>query len=94
MQIEKTLIKIPEVGHNYIIEVKKENFMDKIYIKVEVNEETFKGTINELEHLQKEINEELKNELGVNPIVKFVESGSLPQSEGKAIRVYDLREKE
>lgn len=94
MQIEETLMKMKEVGHNYIIEVKKDNFMDKLFIKVEVNENSFVGTIVELENLQRQITEDLKNELGINPVVKFVEAGSLPESDGKAIRVFDLRNKE
>lgn len=93
IQIEKTIMKVPEVGNNYIIEIKKENFMDKVYIKIEINENTFHGTLNEIEILQKKVTEELKSELGINPVVKFVESGSLPESEGKAVRVYDLRNK-
>ncbi|HOV14307.1 MAG TPA: phenylacetate--CoA ligase [Spirochaetota bacterium] len=93
MQIEETLMKMKEIGHNYIIEVNKENFMDKLYIKVEINENTFGGTLVELEKLQKDITEELKNELGVNPIIKLVEAGSLPENEGKAIRVFDMRNK-
>ncbi|HNZ26414.1 MAG TPA: phenylacetate--CoA ligase [Spirochaetota bacterium] len=93
VQIEKTIMKVPEVGDNYIIELKKENFMDKVFVKIEINENTFHGTLNEIEKLQKKITEELKSELGINPVVKFVESGSLPQSEGKAVRVYDLRNK-
>jgi phenylacetate-coenzyme A ligase PaaK-like adenylate-forming protein len=34
---------------------------------------------------------ELRAELGVSPVVKLVEPSSLPVSEGKAKRVYDLR---
>lgn len=93
IQIEKTIMKVPEVGVNYIIEIKKENFMDKVFIKIEINENTFHGTLNEIEILQRKVTEELKSELGINPVVKFVESGSLPESEGKAVRVYDLRNK-
>lgn len=91
MQIEETLMKMKEIGHNYVIEVKKENFMDKIYINVELNENSFGGTLRELESIQRQVTEELKNELGVNPIVKLLESGSLPENEGKAVRVVDLR---
>ncbi|OHD15981.1 MAG: phenylacetate--CoA ligase [Spirochaetes bacterium GWB1_27_13] len=91
MQIEQILMKAKELGANYIIEVQKENFMDKLYIKVEINNQFFNGTLEELERLQKHIIEELKNEIGVNPIVKLVESGSLPQNEGKAVRVIDHR---
>lgn len=94
MQIEKTLMAIPEIGNNYIIEIKKEKFLDKITVKVEVGSETFAGTLNQLDMLKCKITEELKGELGVNPIVHLVESGSLPETQGKAQRVYDLRGKE
>ncbi|HOJ63534.1 MAG TPA: phenylacetate--CoA ligase [Spirochaetota bacterium] len=94
IQIEKTIMRIPEVGNNYIIEIKKENYMDKLYVKVELNEKTFNGTLTEIENLQKKLTEELKTELGISPVVKFVEASSFPETEGKAVRVYDLREKE
>jgi phenylacetate-CoA ligase len=44
-----------------------------------------------LQALSKEITRQLKDELLVTPKVKLVEKGSLPQSEGKAVRVKDLR---
>lgn len=94
IQIEKTIMSIPEVGNNYIIEIRKENYMDKLYIKIELNEKTFHGTLNEIKDIQKKVTEELRVELGIFPLVTFVEKGSLPETEGKAIRVYDLREKE
>ncbi len=94
IQIEKTIMKIPEVGNNYIIEIKKENYMDKLYIKIELNEKTFHGTLNEIENIQRKVTEELKTELGISPVVKFVEKDSFPETEGKAVRVYDLRDKE
>jgi phenylacetate-CoA ligase len=94
MQIEKVIMGIPEVGNNYIIEVHKKNYMDKITIKVEINEEYFHGTLSELAGIEKKIEEELKAELLVTPVVRLVEASSLPIHEGKAKRVYDLREHE
>ncbi|MBN1697955.1 MAG: phenylacetate--CoA ligase [Spirochaetales bacterium] len=94
MQIEKVIMGIPEAGNNYIIEVHKKNYMDKITVKVEINENYFNGTLAELAHLEKKIEEELKAELLVTPVVKLVEASSLPIHEGKAKRVYDLREME
>ena len=91
IQIEKTLMAIPEIGHNYLIEIHKENFMDKLSVKVEINEEVFHGTLAELEKLQSKAAAELRAELGVTPNVKLVEPSSLPVSEGKARRVYDYR---
>ena len=91
IQIEKTLMTIPEIGHNYLIEIRKENFMDRLQVHVEINEEVFHGTLAELEKLQGNAVAALRAELGVTPSVKLVEPSSLPVSEGKAQRVYDYR---
>jgi len=92
IQIEKALMKIPEIGNHYIIEIHKQNFMDKMIVKVELNDQIFGGTLNDLEQLQHRIGEELKAELVISPSIKLVEPGSLPVSEGKAKRVFDLRQ--
>jgi phenylacetate-CoA ligase len=94
IQIEKTLMAIPEIGHNYVIEIRKEQFMDKLSVKVEINDQVFHGTLAELEKLQSRVLAALRTELGVTPNVKLVEPSSLPVSEGKAQRVYDLRSAE
>jgi phenylacetate-CoA ligase len=91
MQIEKTLMRIPAIGNNYLIEVREAGYMDKLHVSVELKQDAFKGTLAELESLQARVTEELKSELGVTPAVKLLESGSLPAPEGKAVRVVDLR---
>jgi len=91
IQIEETIMGIPGVGKNYLIEVKTENFMDKLYIKVEVDKEIFEGTLSALTYLQKRITEELKAEITVTPVVQLAEPDTLPVWEGKAKRVQDLR---
>ena len=91
MQIEKTIMRIPEIGNNYMIELRKENYMDKTYVMVEVSDQVFRGTISELENVQRRLTEEIKSEIGITPRVKLVEASSLPVSEGKACRVNDLR---
>ncbi len=93
MQIEKVLMDIPQIGHNYLIEIENVNFLDTLQIKVEVMQEIFHGDIDELENLKKRISQELKNEILVKPKVILVEPNSLPKSEGKAIRVVDKRKK-
>ncbi|HHU82031.1 MAG TPA: phenylacetate--CoA ligase [Firmicutes bacterium] len=92
IQIEKAIMKIPGVGKNYLIEIKTENFMDKLYVKVEVEREIFEGTLSSLTGLQERITEELKAEILVTPTVQLAEPGSLPVWEGKAKRVFDKRE--
>jgi phenylacetate-CoA ligase len=91
IQIEKTLMAIPQVGHNYLIEISKDNYMDRLEVKVEINEEVFHGTLSELERLAARVTAELRAEIGVTPVVRLVEPSSLPVSEGKAQRVVDRR---
>jgi phenylacetate-CoA ligase len=91
IQIEKTLMAIPQIGHNYLIEIYKENYMDRLEVKVEINEEVFRGTLSELERLAARVTAELRAEIGVTPVVRLVEPSSLPVSEGKARRVIDRR---
>ena len=92
VQIEKTIMNIPEASKNYIIEITKQNFMDKLNVKIEINDKTFGGTLEELEKLKSKIQNKLKEETGVSPSVNFVDRGCLPADEGKAKRIYDLRD--
>ncbi len=91
MQIEKVLMDIPEVGHNYLIEIENIDFLDTIIVKVEVRQEIFHGDIHELENLKRSVIEALRSEILITPRVELVEPNSLPKSEGKAVRVVDRR---
>ncbi len=93
IQIEKTIMAIPEAGKNYVIEILEQNFMDKLRIKIEINNDAFSGTLEDIEKLQHKLENELKQEIGVSPAIQFVDAGSLPVEEGKAKRVFDLRKK-
>jgi phenylacetate-CoA ligase len=45
----------------------------------------------ELQRMTKDIQRALKDEILLTPHVRLVKKGSLPVSEGKAVRVKDLR---
>jgi phenylacetate-CoA ligase len=92
LQIDTTLMNIPEVGTNYLIVLERENFEDRMIVRVEVRPQFFSGDLWQLERLRKQITEALKSELLVTPKVELVEPDSLPKSEGKAVRVMDKRE--
>jgi phenylacetate-CoA ligase len=91
MQIEQTLLRIPGIGANYLIEIHEENYMDKLHVSVEMAADAFQGTLSQLEGLQSRVLAALKDETGVTPQVKLLEAGSLPAPEGKAVRVIDMR---
>lgn len=91
MQIEKILVQFPELGSNYLITLETLHNQDEMIVEVELNELSTDNYI-ELENTRKEIVRRLKDEVLVTPKIKLVKKGSLPQSEGKAVRVKDLRD--
>lgn len=92
LQIDTVLMNIPEVGTNYVTILERENFDDRMVVRVEVRPEFFQGDLRQLHNLQKRITESLRSEILVTPKVELVEPDSLPKSEGKAVRVIDKRE--
>ena len=90
MQIEKILVLFTELGSNYLITLETINNQDEIIVEVELSDLSTDNYI-ELEKIRKEITRQLKDEILVTPKVKLVKKGSIPQSEGKAVRVKDLR---
>lgn len=91
MQIEGVLIKIPEIGADYLITLDTINGSDEMIIEVEVKKDWFNGDITRLDKLSRLITGQIRDEVLVKPLVRLVEPGSLPKSEGKAVRVKELR---
>jgi len=93
-QVEEVVMKIPEVGTNYQIQVEKKGALDKLIVKVEIYSKMFRGEVAQLETLRAKIKEELRASIMISPTVELHEPGFLPVSEGKAKRVIDNRPKE
>jgi phenylacetate-CoA ligase len=91
IQIEKKLMEIPGVGTNFQIILEREGFNDTLYVKVEIQKEFFAGDLKQLEKMRHSIVEELRSDILITPKVSLVEPGTLPKSEGKAVRVIDNR---
>jgi Coenzyme F390 synthetase len=91
MQIEKILVRFPQLGSNYLITLDTKNNQDEIIVEVELSDLSTDNYI-ELQSLAKEITHQLKDEILVTPKLILVQKGTLPQSEGKAVRVRDLRD--
>ena len=91
MQVEGVLLKLPEVGDDYRIILETIDDQDEMIVEVEVKREWFRGDLAFLDKLQRHITRLIRDEVLVRPLVKLVEPGSIPKSEGKAIRVLDQR---
>jgi phenylacetate-CoA ligase len=90
IQVETILMKFKELSSSYLIVLDTVNNNDEMSVEVEL-EELFTDDYAKLQGLTKEITRQLKDELLVTPKVKLVKKDSLPKSEGKAVRVKDLR---
>jgi phenylacetate-CoA ligase len=90
IQIEKILMQFKELANNYLITLTTDDNNDNMTVEVEL-EELFTDDYQRLEALKKSVTRALKDEILLTPIVKLVPKGSLPVSEGKAVRVVDKR---
>ena len=91
IQIEKILMQFSEVSSNYLITLIEEDDNDNMIVEVELNAQT--DDYQMLAKLTKEITRRLKDEILITPKVKLVSKNTLPQTDGKAVRVKDLRNK-
>lgn len=90
-QIESVLVGMEEVGPHYEIVVRKEGYLDKIEVLVEVLDASLLTSFAELEKLEKKVKHNIYTVLNIDADVKLVEPESLKRFEGKAKRVTDLR---
>ena len=90
MQVEKVLVQFSELGSNYLITLDTINNQDEMIVEVELSDLSTDNYV-ELENIRRIITSRLKDEILVTPKLKLVKKGTLPQSDGKAIRVRDLR---
>ncbi len=93
MQIEKILMQFEEVGTNYLITIDTVGINDEIIIDVELGNDAFTDDYSKLQDLSRAMTRALRDEILVTPKLKLVGSGTLPQAEGKAVRVIDKRKK-
>ena len=89
IQIEKILMQFSELASNYLITLTTDNDNDNMTVEVELAE--MLDDYARLQSLTKSVTRALKDEILLTPIVKLVPKGSLPVSEGKAVRVVDKR---
>jgi phenylacetate-CoA ligase len=78
-EIERVLLSIPRLAPHYQLVVARPDRLDELTIQVE-------GAVDEAA-----VRDHLHSALGVTAAVEIVSPGSIPRSEGKALRVLDRR---
>ncbi len=83
-QVETVLLRYPEVGSDYLIEIERVNGADQICITLEAEQPA-------AAYLPGRLNVDLHDMIGLRADFVCVPPGSLPRPEGKAARVKDRR---
>ena len=78
-EIERTLLAIPELAPHYQLVVERPGNLDELTVQVE-------GVVD-----AGSVRKQLHSVLGLTARVEIVQPGSIPRSEGKALRVLDRR---
>jgi len=107
-QVESVLLRSEEVAPHYVIEVNRKGRMDEMNVLVEVTPKfmekmatkvlstdlkDFVQEEEELIHLKREIQKNVKDIIGVNTDITLRPPNTIQRSEGKAKRVIDNRPK-
>ncbi|MBQ1836073.1 MAG: phenylacetate--CoA ligase, partial [Paludibacteraceae bacterium] len=90
IQVEQVLMRYKELGSNYLITLKTDEVNDSMTVEVELAQ-SYTGGHDAQKALVKSITSRLHDEILITPLVRLLQPGSLAQSEGKAVRVKDLR---
>lgn len=90
-QVESVLLEISEIKPHYLLIVDRQNNLDSLELKVEVEEEFFQDKISELESLRQRIQNSVESSIGIGLKVTLVEPKTIERSEGKSKRVIDNR---
>jgi len=85
-EIERTLLAIPELAPHYRLLVERPGHLDELTVEAELREGEPGG-----ERLHGFVEERLGRALGLTASVHLGPPGSIPRSEGKALRVLDRR---
>jgi phenylacetate-CoA ligase len=88
-QIEAVLVGLPGLAPHYQIILTREGALDSMTVEVELASDAASG----MDHAQKaaEVCHHIKSLIGVTCTVAVKSPGEVPRSQGKAVRVRDLR---
>ena len=82
-QVEAVLMEMVETSPHYQIIVGRENNLDTLEIRVEINEHFWSDSIRELENIRRRIDQSITSVLGIIAVINLVEPHSIERSEGK-----------
>ncbi|WP_042347497.1 phenylacetate--CoA ligase family protein [Bacillus massiliigorillae] len=97
-EIEECLLRNEDLVPHYQVHLYHEDAMDHVELHVEINEQIYRNCNDDLKNdyiktVAKNVRHDMKNYCLVTMKVNVLAPGSIPRSEGKAIRIIDHRKK-
>jgi phenylacetate-CoA ligase len=90
-QIEAVLLGRPNIAPHYQLVVEREGILDQVRIEVEAAPGVDAG---QFDAIARDVKHHIKSQVGITTEVSVQAPGAIPRSQGKAVRVRDLRPKE
>ena len=91
-QVEAVLVGFPDVAPHYQLVVERKGAMDHLTVEVEIAP-ALSGTMAAYDVIGEKVRHHIKSMVGVTTEVIVKQPGDIPRSQGKAVRVRDLRPK-
>ncbi len=89
-QVEAVLVGLPDVAPHYQLVVERHGSLDNVSIEAEAQPGVPES---EYARIGKQITHHVKSMIGISTAVEVKKPGEIPRSQGKAVRVRDLRPK-
>jgi len=94
-QIEEILVKQDRLSPHYVLEIRRQGHLDELDVVVERKAEISGAlSVAARTEVEQDIQRQIKGYIGVSTTVRVVEPGTVPRSQGKAVRVIDKRPKD
>jgi phenylacetate-CoA ligase len=90
-QIEAILVGLPDVTPHYQLVVERRGALDTLTIEVEASLTVRSGDAEAYRAIAERVRHQVKSTIGVSAEVAVKQPGEVPRSQGKAVRVRDLR---
>lgn len=91
-QVEAVLVGLPDIAPHYLLVVERKGALDHLTVEVEIAE-SLAAVQTAYTLIADKVRQHIKSMIGVTTEVIMKQPGDIPRSQGKAVRVRDLRPK-
>ena len=92
-QIEAVLVGLPEIAPHYQLVVERKGILDQITVEIEAAQDVAPSS-EAYARIGRAASHQIKSMIGISTDVVVKKPGEIPRSQGKAVRVRDLRSKQ